>query len=186
MNILEAIMSAQGGAAVKQIGSQFNLGEEQTASALSALVPALAAGFQRNMETQDGLGSLMSALTAGNHQQYIDNPATLARQATVSDGNGILGLVLGSKDVSRAVASQAAAQTGLSSDLMKQMLPIAAAIMMGAFAQKSGGASMFAPGGSTPSGAGLTDMLSPLLDSNRNGSITDDVTGMLGRFLGRS
>jgi hypothetical protein len=30
------------------------------------------------------------------------------------------------------------------------------------------------------------DMLSPLLDRNRDGSIVDDVTGMLGRFLGRA
>ena len=47
MNVLDAIMNAQQGGAVKQLGSQFGLGEEQTASALSALVPALAAGFQQ-------------------------------------------------------------------------------------------------------------------------------------------
>ena len=77
MNILDAVVNAGGGAALKQLGSQFGLGEEQTAAALSALVPALATGFQRNLQTQDGLGSLMSALASGGHQQYVENPASL-------------------------------------------------------------------------------------------------------------
>lgn len=55
MNILEAIINAQGGAAVRELGLQLNLGEERTASALSVLVPALAAGFQRNIQAQGGL-----------------------------------------------------------------------------------------------------------------------------------
>ena len=47
MNILDAIINAKGGAAVDQLGSQFGLGQDQTTAALSALVPALAAGFQK-------------------------------------------------------------------------------------------------------------------------------------------
>jgi hypothetical protein len=50
MNILEAILNSQDGAAVRQLSSQFGLGEAQTTSALSALVPALASGFQRNLQ----------------------------------------------------------------------------------------------------------------------------------------
>jgi hypothetical protein len=40
MNILDSIMTAGNGAAVRQIGSQFGLDEAQTAAAISALVPA--------------------------------------------------------------------------------------------------------------------------------------------------
>jgi hypothetical protein len=32
---------------------------------------------------------------------------------------------------------------------------------------------------------GLLDMLTPMLDSDRDGSITDDVLGMLGKTFGR-
>ena len=100
------------------------------------------------------------------------------------EGNGILAHVLGSKEVSREVASRAAAQTGLSPDVMKQMLPLAATLMMGAFAQKSGGAAGL--GSETGDrAAGILAMLTPLLDSNRDGSVVDDVTGIIGRFLGR-
>src|SRR5512143_508136 len=98
MNILDAIVNAQDGAAVQQLGSQVGLAPDQATAALSALMPALAGGFQRNIQTQGGLESLMAALSSGNHGQYIDNPTSLADQSAVTDGNGILGRVVGSRD----------------------------------------------------------------------------------------
>jgi hypothetical protein len=184
MNMLDAIVNAQDGDAVRQLGSQVGLGSDQTTAALSALVPALAAGFQRNIQSQGGLESLMSALSAGNHRQYLDNPSSLGDQSAVADGNGILGHLLGSKDASRAVASRAAAQTGLSDEVLKRMLPLAATLMMGAFSKQSGRASPMTAG-IGGSGGGIAAMLTPLLDQNRDGSIVDDVTSIIGRFLKR-
>ena len=132
MNILDAIVNAQDGAALQQLGSQVGLAPDQATAALSALMPALASGFQRNIQSQGGLESLMAALSSGNHGRYIDNPTSLADPSALADGNGILGHLLGSKDASRAVASHAAAQTGLSADVLKRMLPLAATLMMGA------------------------------------------------------
>jgi len=188
MDILQTILGAQDGGAVRQLGSQFGLGEDQTTSALSALVPVLAAGFQRNMSNEGGIGNLISALASGSHQQYLDDPSRLAHQSTFDDGNGILGHVLGSKDASREVAARAAAQTGISPDVLKQMLPLAASLMMGAFAQRTAGAgaSQMAAVGTSGSGGGLADMLTPLLDGNRDGSMMDDVAGMIGRFFNRT
>ena len=182
MNVLEAIVNSQDGAAVRQLGSQVGLAPEQATSALSALVPALAAGFQRNLQSQSGLQSLMSALSSGNHGQYIDDPTILADPATVTDGNGILGHLLGSKDVSRKVAARAAAQTGLGADVLKRMLPLAATLMMGAFSKQSSNvsSSTAALGGS---GGGLLSMLTPLLNRNRGGSTLDGVTSMVGRVV---
>lgn len=185
MNVLDVIMNAQGGAAVRQAGAQVGLGEAETATALSALVPALAAGFQRNAQTPDGLSGLMAALASGGHQQYIDDPSALATPAAVTDGNGILAHVLGGKDGSRAVADQTANRTGISPDVLKRLLPIAASLMMAAFARQH------AQGGLSPANAGagsggLLDMLTPLVDQNRDGSIMDDVGGMIGKMFGRS
>ena len=132
MNLVEAILNSQNGAAVQQIGSQFGLGRDQTTAALAALVPALAAGFQRNTQSAGGLEGLLSALSGGRHTQYLDDPAVLGRPDAIADGNGILGHVFGGKEVSRQVASRAAAQTGLSPDVLKGMLPIVAALVMGA------------------------------------------------------
>jgi len=185
MNILDAIVNAQDGAAVQQLGSQVGLAPDRATAALSALMPALAGGFHRNIQSQGGLESLMAALSSGNHSQYIDNPASLADPSAVTDGNGILGHLLGSKDTSREVASRAAAQTGLSADVLKRMLPLAATLMMGAFSKQSGNASSTtaALGGS---GGGIGAMLTPFLDQNRDGSIIDDVTSMIGGFMKRS
>jgi hypothetical protein len=184
MNILDAIVNAQDGAAVRQLGSQVGLAPDQATAALSALVPALAAGFQRNLQSQGGLENLMSALSSGNHGQYIDNPTSLGDRSAVADGNGILGHLLGSKDVSREVASRAAAQTGLSPDVLKQMLPLAATLMMGAFSKQSAGAGSVGAG-LGGSGGGIASMLTPLLDRDHDGSIIDDVTSIIGGFMKR-
>ena len=179
MNILEAILNAQNGAAAKQAGSQVGLSPDQTNAALAALVPALAAGFQRNAQSQGGLDTLLSALSSGRHTQYVDNPAVLGEPTTVEDGNGILGHLLGSKEVSRDVATRASAQTGINPAILKQLLPLAATLMMGAMAKRAA-ASPAMPGGPRQSAGGLMDMLAPMLDQNRDGSIVDDV---LGRFM---
>ena len=181
MNILDAIVNAKGGATVQQLGSQFGLGPDQTTAALSALMPALAAGVQKNVQTPGGMESLLSALASGNHGQYIDNPATLRDTSAVADGNGILGHLLGSKDVSREVANRAGAQTGVSVDVLKQMLPLAANLMMGAFSKQSGAAGSLA--GLSGSGGGIAAMLTPLLDQQGGGSIVGEVTSMIGRFM---
>ena len=187
MNILETLLAAQGGGAVQQLGQQFGLENDQASAALSALVPALAAGFAKNASQDGGLAGLTAALAGGRHTQYVDNPASLGSPDTTADGNGILGHILGSKDISRQVAAQAAMSSGVGPEIMKKMLPVVAAMMMGALAKKAAGGGAVAAGLGAPSGSmggGLLDMLTPMLDSNRDGSVVDDVAGMLGKFLG--
>jgi hypothetical protein len=75
---------------------------------------------------------LLGALLGGRHQQYVESAETLDRPSTMADGNAILGHLLGSKDVSRQVASRASGQTGLGTDLLKRRLPEVAAMAVGA------------------------------------------------------
>lgn len=188
MNMIESLLGNQAEGAVQQLAGQFGLDRSQASTALQALLPSLAAGFKRNVSSPSGLESLLGALGSGQHQQYFDNLQTLEQPETTEDGNGILGHIFGSKDVSRAVAQRASAQSGIGTDLLKKMLPVAAAIVMGALAkQRSGGVS--AQAGSTaqrgsPSGGGILDILSPMLDSDRDGSVMNDVVGMIGKYLG--
>lgn len=178
MDILQAMLNAQGGGAVKQLGQQFGLSEAQTSAALSALTPALATGFQKEMQNPAGLEGLLGALTGGNHSRYVEDPSSLGSAA--ADGNGILGHIFGNKDVSRQVASRASQQTGIDPSILKQMLPLAAAMMMGVMSNKSRNAAAVPAGGDL--GGGLMSMLTPVLDQNRDGSMIDDVMGMLGKF----
>jgi hypothetical protein len=104
---------------------------------------------------------------------------------TVAEGNGILAHVFGSKDVSRQVAAQAAAQTGLGPEVMKRMLPLVATLVMGAMSRQAAGGG----GASLTGGAGagsLLEMLGGALDRNRDGSALDDIAGMIGRTFGRT
>lgn len=178
MNLLETLLQAQGGGAVRQLAGQFGLDENQAASAISALLPALAGGLKKNVR-EGGLESLLGALDEGNHQRFLDDPSTLANESTVEEGNGILGHLLGSKDVSRQVAAGAAEQTGIGSVILKQMLPVVATMAMGALSRNSREnlVSQAAPA------EGILGALGGLLDTNKDGSIADDVMGMMGRFL---
>lgn len=210
MNILDLIQSAAGGGAVQQMSNQFGLSQDQTQSAISALLPALAGAVNQNAQQEGGIESLLGALSKGNHQRYLDDPSALLSQEGINDGNGILGHLLGDRAVSRQVASQAAAQTGIDSGILKQMLPVVAGLMMGGLSKGAssqgllGAAASAAMGGGgggllgavtsmlgggapapQPQASGLLGMLSPLLDQNRDGSSMDDILRMAAGFLRR-
>jgi hypothetical protein len=122
-------------------------------------------------------------LSGGQHQRYVDDVGTLEQADTIADGNGILGHIFGSKDVSRQVATQAAAQTGIGEGVLKAMLPVVAAMMMGAMSKRLGQPA--AVGADAGMADGLLGMLTPALDSNRDGSMVDDVAGLVSRLLSR-
>ena len=189
MNMLEELLGHDASGVVQQVGRQFGLDESQASSALAALLPALVAGFHQSASNPSGLDSLQGVLRGGQHRQYLDDLQSLGGAGTVDDGNGILGQIFGSKDVSREVARRASAQAGVGPDVLKQMLPVVAALVMGALARRqSGGGS--AQAGVMPSpgpraqGGSLLDVLAPMLDANRDGTIVDDVIGMIGKALG--
>jgi hypothetical protein len=182
MDRIEALLGNRRPEVVQRLGQQFGLSESQASSALGALLPALAAGFQRNASTPTGLDGLLGALRGGGHQRYLDDLEALGRDDTIQDGNGILGHVFGSKDVSRQVAQRAAAETGVGPDLLKRMLPVVAALVMGALSKRQSVDTADARlGPQAQPGGGLLDMLAPMLDRNRDGSVLDDVLGMIGR-----
>lgn len=183
MNVLEAILNTQGGAAAREAGRAVGLSPDQTSAALSAIVPALAAGLQKNAAQPAGLDALVGALARGGHGRYLDDVSALGRVDTVSDGNAILGHILGSKDVSRAVAARAASQTGIGADVLKKLLPVAATLVMASLAKQQGRAAGGASAGAA-GGGGLLGMLTPLLDGNRDGSVLDDLLGQAGKLFG--
>ena len=112
------------------------------------------------------------ALASGDHARYLDGDES----GIVDDGNAILGHVFGSKDVSRGVAAHAAETTGIGSDTLKQMLPMIAAMIMGALGKKAMG-----------SGGGLGDILGQVLGGSARGAAVSPRAsgGGLGDILGQ-
>ena len=137
MNLLDMLGQAQGGSAFGNLGKQFGLDEAQTQMAVAALLPALSSGLKRNATQPGGLQALMGALQSGGHDRYFDQADAIAAPGARDEGNAILGHLLGSKDVSRAAAQRASAQTGIPDGLLKQMLPIVATMVMGSLSKQT-------------------------------------------------
>jgi hypothetical protein len=180
MDLLNLLLNQGGGQAVRQLANNFGLDENQAVSALSGLLPALGQGLARNASSQGGLESLLGALTGGQHQRYLEDPSILNQADTINDGNGILGHILGSKEVSRQLAQQTSEKTGIGADILKKMLPMVATLAMGALSRQTASVQQ-TPGASAADG--LSSMLGSFLDSNRDGSIVDDVLGMASKFF---
>jgi hypothetical protein len=175
MNILNAIINASGGGALEQVGQQLGLGQERTQNVVTQLLPALLAGLKKNTASAGGVDALQNALRKGSHQRYLDDAGAVTDPAAVSEGNAILGHLLGSKDVSRAVASRAAAESGVDVSVVKQLLPIVASMAMGALSKETNGGSSF--------GDGVLGKLGSLLDSDGDGNVLDDLLSGLGKRL---
>ncbi|MEM8684001.1 MAG: DUF937 domain-containing protein [Pseudomonadota bacterium] len=139
MNLLKLLQDAGGSKSLGHLAGAIGIDATQTQSLVSAVAPALLGGMQKQAGTDGGFGALENALTNGNHARYVDQPELMQDTATRLDGNKILGHLFGSKDVSRNVASDAAAKTGIDPRIIKQALPLVAGLAMGALSkQKSG------------------------------------------------
>jgi len=174
-NLLDTIFGAQGGDAVNQLARSFGLNPAQVSEVVRQVAPTMARGVQHNAQDDAGLADLIRALQRGNHDRYVDQPEVLTRPETINDGNGILGHIFGSKEVSRNVARHTAANTGVSNSVVKQMLPMLAALVMGALSKKAGGGSAGGNIQDAVSGSGSSAAVAPA----GQGGLGDLLTGFL-------
>lgn len=131
MNLFDMLAGAQGGNGMEALARQFNLSPQQTQGAVEALLPAFSQGFRQNVADPNGLGSFLRAMASGQHAKYFDDASKAFSPAGLKDGNGILGHLFGSKDLSKAVAAQASQETGIGQNVLQQMLPAIASMLMG-------------------------------------------------------
>lgn len=166
---------------VGQLARQFGLNQAQAGSALQQLIPVLGGALKRNMGQAGGMDALLGALQQGNHGRYLEDATQLGNANSVLDGNAILGHLLGGKDGSRQVASHVASNTGLDNGILKKMLPIVATMVMGAMSKQAagGGLANLQLGQSAGAQSPLGGLLNAFLDQNKDGSVVDDVLGML-------
>ena len=181
------ILAQTGG--LQAMSRELGISETDAARGTAALAPAILGGFKKQALAQtsglDALGGLLGQLGG---ESLLDN--VVAPQPTdVTRGNDVLGTIFGSKDVSRAVAQNAAAQSGVDQNVLRKMLPMVAMMIAGYMARQRGG-------GTSPSGAGgLGGLvggllgggggsgggLSSMLDMDRDGNPLDDILRMAGR-----
>ena len=188
------ILSQMGG--LQSIARELGISESQAASGAAALAPAILGGFKKQAQAQpggvEGLGGLLTQLGGGN---LLDDVVS-SKPTDVSRGDQVLGQIFGSKDVSRTVAQNASAQTGLDSGLLKKMLPMLAMLVAGYMAKQQGGAAAATGSGGLgdllggllggrAGQAGVPGGLGAMLDMNGDGNPLDDILGMAGKALRR-
>ena len=155
---------------IESIAGELGIDPQTAKIGAGALLPAIVAGMGRSATggaaTSDplgGLGGLAGAILGGGGGNMLD--AVLGQSPTpTQQGNDILGNIFGSKDVSRGVAGEVAALTGIDEAILKKMLPILAMAAAGYMAKNAAGG-----GSQQQSGGALGGIL---------GSI---VTGMMTR-----
>jgi hypothetical protein len=190
------ILAQMGG--LQSMARELGISESQAASGAAALAPAILGGFKKQAQAQpagvEGLGGLLSQLGGGGLLDDVLAP----KPTDVNRGNEVLGQIFGSKDVSRTVAQNASAQSGLDTSVLKKMLPMLAMLVAGYMAKQRGAG---AGAAAQPSqGGGLAGMLGGLLggqagsggggglgglasmlDMNRDGNPLDDILRMAGK-----
>jgi hypothetical protein len=137
--LFDMMMQAQNGAAMEAIAKQFNLAQEQATKAMAALMPAFSTGLKRSTSNPYDFMGLMQAVASGNYAKYFEDMTKAFTPEGVSDGNNILAQLFGSKEVSRAVAAQAAQMTGIGQEIYKKMLPVMADTLMGGLFKQTTG-----------------------------------------------
>jgi hypothetical protein len=129
MNLNDIIQAAQGGQGVNNLAGQFGLTPEQTQAAIQAMIPAFSTGLQKTAQDPTGLGGILSQLTSGVHQGSFTDPT----QASGSGGagGGVLGQIFGSPQITAQISQQASQISGVNAQIIQQMMPIVASMLMG-------------------------------------------------------
>jgi Uncharacterized conserved protein len=174
MGLFDELLSAgDANSPVQALATQFGIQPAQAGSAISALAPILTGGLRQQLQQPLGGESLLGLLASGPLQQAVADPSRLSSPEVQSLAGNLLKQLLGGQDVG-TVAAHASAQTGLNANLLQQMLPSVAALLLGSLGRQAG------TGGGQPN---LLASLTSLLDANQDGSIVDDVMGMARKFL---
>ncbi|TIM31080.1 MAG: DUF937 domain-containing protein [Mesorhizobium sp.] len=161
-SLFDILAQAQNGNGMQALAQQFGLSQQQAQSAVEALLPAFSQGLKRSTSDPYGLGAFMTAMASGQHAKYFEDAGRAFSPQGVDEGNGILGHLFGSKELSRAIASQAAQASGVSQQILQQMLPVVASMMMGGLFKQTTNQMQAAGGfggGSNPLGEIIEQMM---------------------------
>ncbi len=163
-NLYEILDNADEGEAIATLGREFNLTQEQTRSAVAALLPAVSEGLKRSTATVDGLGSLFALLGQQKDLPALFDDAKMALSPEgLAAGTQALSFILGSPEATQAVVDQAQKQSGVSSGILEKLLPAITGIVLSGLSRSGSSAStplVGAQGALSPfGGGGLGDIL---------------------------
>jgi hypothetical protein len=159
-SLYEILNNAHDGEGLTALGREFGLTPQQTQAAVTALLPAISTGLKQSTATPDGLGNLFGVM--GQQQdlrEMYDDPETAFGSKGVAAGNDALSVIFGSPDVSRAVIDQTQKFSGVSSDVLKKLLPVLAGILVSGLTRSGSTGKPASPAQPAPASGSLGDIL---------------------------
>jgi hypothetical protein len=174
---------------VDDIAKQLGIDESVAEAAVAQIVPGLVAGLAANAEDPKGAASLTKALS--HDRGGVKKKVT---EIDVEDGKKIVSNVYGDKQDAVATklaasATKASAAGDVTQDIIKQILPIVAPIVLAWLAEQFLGGKKEEPAAKeeeSSTGGAIGDLLGGLLggSSGSSNSTGDLLGGILGGLLG--
>lgn len=192
---MSGILDLLGGSELMNgISKETGVNSDQVSSVMQLALPALMGAMQKNSQDESAASGLLNALQSDKHDgSLLNNLGSLLSGgnsgALLSDGAGILGHLLGGDQ--NKVADAISAKTGVSSSGVSQILKMAAPFLMSYLGKQVTDKNVTSTSGLTSvlssvlggNAGGASNLLTSLLDADKDGSILDDVAGM---FLGKN
>jgi hypothetical protein len=190
-SILDLLNSDIGKTLIDGTSQQLGQDKAKTATALNAALPLLLGAMKNNAKTPEGATGLLSALGNEKHGGGIlDNLGDILGgnsidEDVLQDGAGILRHVFQGKE--QNVAGAVSKSSGLDVGSAMNALKVAAPVLMGLLGKESRQRNVADQNGIGDLLSGLLggesqqqeSMVTRLLDADNDGSIIDDVAGML-------
>lgn len=188
--ILDLLNGPMGQMLISGVSKQFELGEGSTQKAMSAAMPLILGAMKNNASTSDGASGLLGAIQGKHDGGILDNLGSIlggnsVDKEVLDDGAGILGHVFGGKEehVAQAVSKSSGIDLGSAMNILK----VAGPFLMGAIGKQARTQGVSDQGGLGDLLGGLLgngqkeqqSLVNRLLDADGDGSIIDDVAGML-------
>ena len=188
--ILDLLNSDLGKTIISGVSNTTGHEPQKTESVLTMALPLLMKAMERNAASPEGAEGLMKAIQTKHDGSILDNLGDLFKggvdQNVLEDGGKILGHVLGAKQ--KTVVQVVGAKSGLDTGSVGNILKVAAPILMGVLGKQARQNNVQNPsdlgnilggllGGSET--AHEQSFLEKILDADGDGSIIDDVAGMV-------
>ncbi|MEM9676068.1 MAG: DUF937 domain-containing protein [Bacteroidota bacterium] len=188
--ILDLLNSDLGKTIVSGVSGSTGTDQDKTGSALTMALPVLMKAMERNAANPEGAQSLMNALNNKHDGSILDNLGGLfgggVDEAVKTDGEKILGHVLGQKQ--RGVEQVIGQKAGLDPAAVANILKVGAPILMGMLGKQARQGNVNSQGdlggmlGEMLGGSQTKNeqsFLEKVLDADGDGSVVDDVAGMV-------
>ena len=191
---LEALLGLLQGQDLGNLASQVGGNEGEVKNGVMAALPAMLAALGKNAGTEKGAEELNNALEKKHDGSILDNLSGYLSNPDLKDGAGILNHLFGSQTSN--VANAVSQSSGLDSNGSMKILQMLAPVLMGMLGQQKKQNNLDAEGignltsmlasnfGSEVGASGIMDVVTNLLDANKDGNVMDDIMGMVGKIFG--